>query len=90
MLDQRRDPLREDLLGSLFYLHTQPPAFNALLGLVLKLGGDPTIWFALLYHGLGLGMALLLLGVLVRLGTQPVRAGIAVAIFSASPTVVKT
>ncbi len=87
---QYLDPtlLRTDLLGSLLHLHSQPPGFNALLGLVLKLGGDPAVWFASLYHGLGLAMALALFSLLARLGMKPVRAGIAVAIFTASPTAV--
>lgn len=43
---QYLDPvlLRERLLESLFYLHIQPPLFNAFLGVGLKLDPDST-WF---------------------------------------------
>jgi hypothetical protein len=46
--------LRERLLESLFYLHTQPPLYNLFLGVVLKLSGDhaPTVFHAV-YVALG-------------------------------------
>ena len=80
--------LREDLARSLFHLHSQPPGFNALLGLVLKLGGDSDLVFACLYRTIGLATALGLFGIFVRLGADPLRAALAVAIFTASPTAV--
>jgi hypothetical protein len=87
---QYLDPnlLRDDLLGSLVHLHSQPPGFNGLLGLVLMLAADPGNWFALLYHGLGLATCLGLFVLLARLGMDPIRAGIASALFAASPTAV--
>jgi hypothetical protein len=53
--------LEEDLLGSLMYLHSQPPLFNAFLGLVLK--AAPTtetaaVIFKLFYAGMGLFLVL--------------------------------
>ncbi len=87
---QYLDPtlLRSDLARSLLHLHSQPPGFNALLGIVLKLPGDSSLAFAWLYRAIGLATALGLFGVLVKLGAEPRRAGLGVVIFAASPTAV--
>ncbi len=34
------DLLRNDLLTSLFYLHTQPPLFNLFAGMIIKVFSD--------------------------------------------------
>ncbi len=70
------------------HLHSQPPGFNAMLGVGLKLGGEPATTFALLFHGLGLATAIGLYRLLGLLGNDPVYAGVAVVLFAASPTVV--
>lgn len=80
--------LRDDLFGSLVHLHSQPPGFNALLGLVLKTGIDPTTAFGVLFHTAGLGACLGLFALLDRLGLDPLRAGCVAALFAASPTAV--
>ncbi len=54
---QYLDPrlLEDDLLRSLFYLHSQPPLFNLFLGLVLKWSPvAPSVVFHVLYMAAGL------------------------------------
>lgn len=80
--------LRGDLIGSLLHLHSQPPGFNLLLGLVLKTGAPPAIAFALLYHAVGLASCIGLFLLLERLGMDGLRAGVVAALFTASPTAV--
>jgi len=66
---QYLDPawLSGDLMRSLWYLHAQPPLFNAFLGLVLKLGGG--VWmFQATYFAVGLGLVLALYALMRRLG----------------------
>lgn len=56
---QHLDPqlLRERLFESLLYLHVQPPAFNAFLGLVLKASGSAShTTFYLLFMLMGAGL----------------------------------
>jgi hypothetical protein len=71
-VDQRL--LRHHLLQSLWYLHGQPPLWNAVLGLSLKLGGAvwPRVWH-LAFIGLGLVEALALYALLleVRIARWP-------------------
>jgi hypothetical protein len=65
---QYLDPqiLKTDLLGGLYFLHSQPPLFNAFLGLVLKL--FPQHYeqaFAWIFQALSFG-TLLLMGLILR------------------------
>lgn len=81
--------LEGDLLASLWHQHTQPPAFNALLGVVLKLDvGEATTRFALLFHAIGLATCVGLFALTTRLGMDAVRAGWLAALYAASPTAV--
>jgi hypothetical protein len=77
--------LSDDPLQGVWYLHTQPPGFNLLVGLVawspLPLAGTV---FAVNIAAL-LGIGLLLHGLLVRWGTGPVAAGVIVAISLLNP-----
>ncbi len=69
---QYLDPqlLRDDLLRSLFYLHSQPPLFNLFLGLVLKLSPiSPTATFQGLFAAAGLICYLSTFALMLRLGT---------------------
>ena len=52
---QYLDPvlLKNDLLQSLFYLHAQPPLFNLMLGLMLKLSPVPALSYSLLFKTAG-------------------------------------
>jgi hypothetical protein len=66
LLDERL--LREDLGRSLFYLHAQPPLFNAFIALVLKLPGDVARNIQWLNWGEGLALAALSFALAVQLG----------------------
>lgn len=51
--------LRTDLLRSLWYLHSQPPLFNFLLGVTTKVApANEGVLLAVLFRGLGLILAL--------------------------------
>jgi len=88
---QYLDPplLRSDLASSLWYLHAQPPLFNAFLGVGLKIGGShAALVFHFAYVAIGLGIALALHDLLRCLGLGR-RAAIAVTLlYVASPTAI--
>jgi hypothetical protein len=82
------DLLQHQLAQSLWYLHSQPPLFNAFLGLVVKLPGPsrPVFWAA--YVLFGLALTLLLFRLLIAFGFTPwVAAGIA-GLYAISPQTV--
>ena len=85
---QYLDPrlLEKDLLRSLYYLHAQPPLFNAFLGLILKIASRPELYFELAYKATGLCMPLLFYGILISLAIRPGVAFMAAAIFMLNPT----
>lgn len=87
---QYLDPvlLKEDLLRSLFYLHSQPPLFNLLLGLVLKVSPDPGLSYELLFKTMGLLIPLLLYDILIVLGTGYLAAGMVSIVFMLNPTLI--
>ena len=53
--------LTGDLLRSLWYLHSQPPLFNAFLGLVLKVSPLPDLSFQILFLTAGALMPVMIL-----------------------------
>src|ERR1051325_8052202 len=78
--------MRTDLLRSLFYLHMQPPGFNLVIGLVVKL--VPHYYGAVLqvlYLVMDLSISLLLLLLMLLLGVTPVVARALTALFVISP-----
>ena len=80
--------LRQALLESLVYLHSQPPLYNLLIGSLLKLEPDPAAAAALLdglYAALGLTLVLLLHHLMRRLGVGPKLSFTAAALFTLSP-----
>jgi hypothetical protein len=85
---QYLDPLllKHDLMRSLYYLHAQPPLFNAFLGLVLKFSSQPALSFELVYKTAGICMPLLFYGILTSLAIRPAIAFIATVIFMCNPT----
>ncbi|MEI6125721.1 MAG: hypothetical protein WCQ99_04120 [Pseudomonadota bacterium] len=85
---QYLDPvlLKEDLLQSLLYLHSQPPLFNLLLGMCLKISPDPGLTYAVLFKTAGVVMPLALYGVLAGLGIAPGAALGAAVFFMLNPT----
>jgi hypothetical protein len=80
---QYLDPqlLKEKLLESVFYLHSQPPLFNLFLGAVLKIsGGGSRYVFQGAYLAAGLALYLSLFWLQLRLG---VSRGVAFAVSTA-------
>jgi hypothetical protein len=73
-------------VSSIWYLHTQPPGFNALVGLIawspLPLAGTLHVVNLALLAGLGL----LIHQMLVRWGVAPLAAGVAVAVALLNPS----
>ncbi len=86
-----RPALRSDLLGSLWYDHTQPPGLNLLWGLAQRLSpGDPDRLLWPLFLAAGLAIAVLLFRLLLRVGCPPLVAGSLAALWTISPTAVFT
>jgi len=78
--------LRTDLLRSVYYLHNQPPLFNLLLGVVLKLFPESyTTAFAVVYTFLGWVLILSLYALMRRLSTPRWLALTAAVAFIISP-----
>jgi hypothetical protein len=62
------DTLQHHLLTGVWYDHAQPPVFNLLLGVVLKIGGKYSmLLFAILLKGISLANSLLLFSILGKL-----------------------
>ena len=61
---QYLDPLllENDLLRSLFYLHSQPPLFNFFLGAILKVSPMPALSYELLFKTAGALIPLIFYG----------------------------
>lgn len=88
---QFADPqlLKDDLIRSIFYMHSQPPLFNLFLGLVLKLFPETyALVFHLVYLTLGLLFAISLLLVLEKLGVATPLNLILASIFMVAPATV--
>src|SRR5262249_25632840 len=63
--------LRDDPIESIFYLHSQPPLFNAFTAVVLQLPASfVNTTLMLLWHAAGLATALLLYATMRRLGVR--------------------
>jgi hypothetical protein len=82
--------LAHDPLGSVWYLHTQPPAYNIVVGLLAWLGLPITGSVFAVYVASLAGIALLLHGLLVRLGVGPIVAGVIVAVTLLNPSLLAT
>jgi hypothetical protein len=81
--------LRERLLESLWHLHSQPPLYNLLLGLVLKAAGsDYGTVFQLIYMVAGLLLAVLLYRLMRRLGAGTWPSAVLASIYTASPAAI--
>jgi hypothetical protein len=80
--------LRSRLLESVFYLHSQPPLFNLILGIVLKITESPTQFgraMHIIYLTLGISLSVGLYLLLKRLGIRPWRCAVIAAALSATP-----
>lgn len=65
------ETLRHQLLQGLWYDHAQPPIFNALLGVMVKISGDRApLLFSCFFKAVTLANACLLLAILHRLVTH--------------------
>jgi hypothetical protein len=81
--------LKTNLGQSLWYLHSQPPAFNLFLGLVLNLfPGHETLAFTTCYLLLGLALAVVLFLLLRSFGLPDALSVALTAIYIASPACV--
>jgi hypothetical protein len=78
--------LRDDPVTSIFYLHSQPPLFNALTALVVQLPQDAVnSVLAIAWHAAGLATAIVIYATMLRLGVRaPLAAGF-VCVFVISP-----
>jgi hypothetical protein len=80
--------LRHHLLQSLWYLHSQPPLYNAFLGLCLKLFGAGSAFgpaVHAIYIGIGIAIVFSLYGVALHLGLPRWWAAGVVSLFAVSP-----
>jgi hypothetical protein len=77
--------MRTDLLRSLFYLHMQPPGFNLVIGLIVKLVPHYGIVLQVLYLAMDLSIGLLLMQLMLLLGVTPVVARALTILFVVSP-----
>lgn len=87
---QYLDPLylKDDLLRSIFYLHSQPPLFNLLLGTVLKISPAPSLTFELIFRTIGLLIPLLFYGILILIGIKRIPAFWITIVFMFNPTLI--
>jgi hypothetical protein len=80
--------LRTRLLESIVYLHSQPPLFNLVLGIVLKLTESPAQFgraMHLVYLTLGVSLSVGLYLLLVRLGIRHWPSAVIAAALSVTP-----
>ena len=80
--------LQQDLLSSLWYLHSQPPLFNLFLGLVLKTTADPGLVYELFFRISGLLIPLCMYGTLVILGANRIAAFLVTFFFMLNPSLI--
>jgi hypothetical protein len=83
--------LRDDPLTSIYYLHSQPPLFNAFTALVVQLpdGAINTV-LAITWHAAGLGTAIVIYLTMVRLGVRAPVATVMVCVYLLAPEVLLT
>jgi hypothetical protein len=83
--------LRERLLESVFYLHSQPPLFNLFLGVGLKLAPDDyALLFRIAFHAAGLVLVVALYRLLVAFRFSPWAATAVALLGGTAPAVVLT
>ena len=87
---QYLDPvlLKNDLLQSLFYLHSQPPLFNLMLGLILKMSQVPALSYSILFKTAGALVPLALYGTLSAIGVKRLTALLVTIVFMLNPTLI--
>jgi hypothetical protein len=87
---QYLDPvlLKNALLRSLLYLHSQPPLFNLFLGTVLKVSPLPAVSYDILFKTVGVLIPLLFYGILIALAIKPLLAFLITIVFMLNPTLI--
>jgi hypothetical protein len=81
--------LKDRLLESTYYLHSQPPLFNLFVGVVLKAaGGHETVAFMLAYKAMGLVLALSMFSLMRRLKIRTYFALALTTAFIVSPSTI--
>lgn len=81
--------LEHRLAETLWYAHTQPPGFNLMLGVLLKLSPDHFAFLAhLVYIGLGIAIMLAAFELMRAMQVSPGIAAAAAALFIVSPGMV--
>ena len=83
-----RDLLEHHLVTSVWHYHAQPPLFNLLIGLALKLPLTPTHTLGFVFRAIGLSLALLMYRLGVELGVSRTTAAIVAGIFTCAPPAV--
>jgi hypothetical protein len=82
------DQLRGHLAETIVFLHSQPPLFNLLVGVLGKAPGSPTAWLHPLWVMMGFGIVLAMFGWLRRCNVPRVWAHVAVLVFGLNPSLV--
>ncbi len=82
--------LQHDPLGSIWYLHTQPPVHNLVVGLAIWAPAPIVGTLFVLYIVTLVATGLLLHGLLVRWGLGPLAAGFVAALAMANPPLLGT
>jgi hypothetical protein len=87
---QYLDPLllKNDLMRSLLYLHSQPPLFNLFLGIVLKVSPLPSVSYDILFKTAGVLIPLIFYSILVFLGIKRLLALLITIAFMLNPTLI--
>jgi hypothetical protein len=80
------DTLEHHLLSGIWYDHAQPPGFNLFLGVVLKIGGEKSIYlFAVIFKLISLAIGLLIFAILRKLAVADWLPMAAALIYLVSP-----
>ena len=82
--------LADDPLGSVWYLHVQPPLYNLVVGVIAWLGLPPEGALYVVFVASLLGTGLLLHGLLVRWGIGPIVSGLIVGLALLNPSLLST
>ena len=81
--------LKSELWTSLFYLHSQPPLFNFLIGIVeIVFGKDSSIVFSFLFNVMGVLTAILGYSVLDKLGVNKTLSTVLIVFYILSPATI--
>jgi hypothetical protein len=83
-----RDLLEHHLVTSVWHYHAQPPLFNLLIGLALKLPFSTALSLGLVFRAIGLALALLMYRLGVELGLSRVTAAVVAGLFTCAPPAV--